>query len=61
MPDWIDLAFVASNRRNIYEHPYRSVLIEDNRKMLGDYSEKVISYQQGIHPLKKWGVGKVAL
>ena len=43
MPDWLDLAFAASNRRNIYEHPYRSVLIEDIRKMLGDSSEKVIS------------------
>ena len=34
MPDWMDLAFAACNRRNIYEHSFESVLIEDIRKML---------------------------
>lgn len=43
MPDWMDLAFAASNRRNIYEHSYKSVLIEDIRKMLGDSDGIVIS------------------
>lgn len=36
MPDWMDLAFAASNRRNIYEHSFKSVLIADIRKMLGE-------------------------
>lgn len=40
MPEWIDLAFAAINRRNIFEHPYKSVLIEDIRKMLG-YSDGI--------------------
>ena len=43
MPDWMDLAFAAINRRNIYEHSFKSVLIEDIRKMLGDSDEIVIS------------------
>lgn len=43
MPDWMDLAFAASNRRNIYEHPYKSVLIEDIRKMLGSSDGIAIS------------------
>ena len=43
MPDWMDLAFAASNRRNIYEHSFKSVLIEDIRKMLGDSDGIVIS------------------
>ena len=43
MPDWMDLAFAASNRRNIYEHSFQSVLIEDIRKMLGDSDGIVMS------------------
>lgn len=42
MPDWMDLAFAASNRRNIYEHSFKSVLIEDIRKMLRD-SDGIVS------------------
>ena len=34
MPIWIDLAFAAINRRNIFEHPYNSILIEDIKTML---------------------------
>lgn len=36
MPKWIDLAFAAINRRNIFEHPYKSVLINDIKNILGD-------------------------
>lgn len=36
MPNWADLAFAAINRRNIYEHSYKDILIEDIRKILGD-------------------------
>lgn len=36
MPDFMDLAFAAINRRNIFEHPFKSVLIEDIRQMLRD-------------------------
>ena len=43
MPNWMDLAFAASNRRNIYEHSFKSVLIEDIRKMLGDLDGIVMS------------------
>lgn len=42
MPDWIDLAFAASNRRNIYEHSYKSVLIEDIRMMMG-HSDDIVT------------------
>lgn len=42
MPDWMDLAFAASNRRNIYEHSYKSVLIEDIRMMMGHSDDIVI-------------------
>lgn len=43
MPDWMDLAFAASNRRNIYEHSYTSVLIEDIRMMMGHSDDTVMS------------------
>lgn len=43
MPDWMDLAFAASNRRNIYEHSFKSVLIEDIRKMMGNSDGIVMS------------------
>jgi hypothetical protein len=42
MPDWMDLAFAAINRRNIFEHSFKSVLVEDIRKMLGDSSGMAI-------------------
>lgn len=43
MPDWMDLAFAASNRRNIYEHSFKSVLIEDIRKMMENPERIVMS------------------
>lgn len=42
IPKWLDLAFAASNRRNIYEHPFKGVLIDDIKKMLDGYNENEI-------------------
>ena len=36
MPDWMDLSFAAINRRNIFEHSFNSVLIDDIRKMMNE-------------------------
>jgi len=36
MPDWMDLAFGAINRRHISEHPIHSVLIKDIKTLLGN-------------------------
>lgn len=36
MPYWMELAFAAINRRNIYEHPIESILAEDIKRILNN-------------------------